>query len=536
MGCIVRTPGHIAILGCGFTGTSAFYQLVDRYPVKEITIFERSGDFGPGYAYRADECRDYMLNNTNDSLCLVPGNRRAFLNWLETKPAYAGKTDPRGHLPRPVFGDFLREVFEATRLSAAVKGIKVTLIPKEATSMAELPNGRVKIACADEEVIADAALLTTGRCPEGAPYPSPPTGSDALYIATHIQTDAFDHISADATVHVLGASLSAYDVINRLFSDDTGCRFLENADGTLSFEPGRNDRHVVLCSRSGRLKALQSRAQMKIDRRHLTSAALKEAAGDGLVAMHDVQAAILNEAIDHQVVLETNSLLAPYEGCETAEQVNDRAGQMLAQAIDAASGKEGSNFLVDLFSDAQIELWDGWAASILSSDAKAHYRANIESAFLSYFAPCPISTAQKLLALHRAGRLSVRKGIRDVVFDQATDSYQIAHGFGTDQAKVLVNTTGNLDRDVESPNQPAITRSLVANGALWKDKSGPGASVDMKSFRANGARNIYVANMMLWGPGFFTSSAFMMAIVVERMLESLFATEIQRASHQLEKA
>lgn len=42
------TLKHIAIMGCGFTGISAFYQLVDQYPVREITIFESTDVFGPG--------------------------------------------------------------------------------------------------------------------------------------------------------------------------------------------------------------------------------------------------------------------------------------------------------------------------------------------------------------------------------------------------------------------------------------------------------------------------------------------------------
>lgn len=129
------TPKHIAIVGCGFTGTSAFFQLVDQYPINEITIFETTGEFGLGYPYRVDDSADYLLNNTNDTLCLVPSNRRAFLSWLETKPAFAGKIDPRGHLPRAVFGMFLTDAFEAARVSAAVKGIKVTLVPHEATAM-----------------------------------------------------------------------------------------------------------------------------------------------------------------------------------------------------------------------------------------------------------------------------------------------------------------------------------------------------------------------------------------------------------------
>ena len=136
--------------------------------------------------------------------------------------------------------------------------------------------------------------------------------------------------------------------------------------------------------------------------------------------------------------------------------------------------------------------------------------------------------------MHRAGRLIVRKGAHDIVFNQAEDSYQIAHAFGADRAKVLVNTTGSLVRDVESIEQPALVQSLVHAGLLQRDDRGFGASVDMMTYRSNGARNIYVANMMLWGPGFFTSSAFMMALVAEQVLQTMFATEIQKASPQLE--
>ncbi len=41
----------------------------------------------------------------------------------------------------------------------------------------------------------------------------------------HIRSTALDTVPLDATVHVLGASLGAYDVVNRLFAPDTGCRF-----------------------------------------------------------------------------------------------------------------------------------------------------------------------------------------------------------------------------------------------------------------------------------------------------------------------
>src|SRR5579859_2747243 len=106
-GVAVSAIRHVALVGCGFTGTSAFFQLVDGYPVREITIFEKSGRFGPGYPYRPDECRDYLVNNTTDTMCLIPSNRRAFVEWLKMRGGSTVRLDEQGHVSRALFGDFL---------------------------------------------------------------------------------------------------------------------------------------------------------------------------------------------------------------------------------------------------------------------------------------------------------------------------------------------------------------------------------------------------------------------------------------------
>jgi hypothetical protein len=99
----------------------------------------------------------------------------------------------------------------------------------------------------------------------------------------------------------------------------------------------------------------------------------------------------------------------------------------------------------------------------------------------------------------------------------------VSHDFGKERAKVLINATGRVDRQLASSRQPRLVTSLREAGYLRPYNRagtiGNGIAVDMRSFRAEGSRNIYIANMLLWGPGFFTSSAFMMATIVERLLE-----------------
>ncbi len=534
----MKTPRHIALVGCGFTGTSAFFQLVDDCPVKEITIFEASGVFGPGYPYQEDECPDYLINNTTDTMCLAPSNKRAFVSWLKQRPDLAPDLDEKGHLPRSFYGAFLKDVFASTLAMAGIKNIAVRLLPFEATSMREDEGGKVHIGWPGGAVTADMAILTTGRCPDVSIYEKPPSGPARL-IETHIMSDDLDDIPLDAAVHVLGASLSAYDVVNRLFSPSTGCRFERSDNGDLRFLPGANHRRVALCSRSGRLKAVTGRAPMVIRRKHFTLDGLRKAARKNPLTLGDVAQMIRRDAEDHGVRLDRPAILDPYAGCRSGDDVNERAGALLETALAAAKtpfepGSGAGNFLVDFFADAQMDIWDAFAENLLSAEAEKLYREKIETAVLCYAAPCPVSTAEKLLALHRAGRLTVVSGVADVQLADDQGSYLIKHAHGAEQAKILVNAIGSVDRNITSDRQPGLVKNLVSQGVLSpyarEGVAMNGAAVDMTNFRAEGATNIYLANMLLWGPGFFTSSAIMMATVVERILKAVFERPSRPAS------
>ena len=517
----IPAPAHVALVGCGFTGTSALLQLVDGCPVQRITVFEASGDFGPGYAWKADDCADYLINNTTDSMCLLPGNRQAFIQWLRGR----GDTpDPKGHLPRRVYGDFLGEAVRAARVLAAAKGIELRFVPAEVASLTEPAGGGVQLYWDGGELQADAAVLTTGRCPDQSLLDSPPVGSRAVYVPTHIRDDALDRLPLDATCHVLGASLSAYDVVNRLFSPATGCRFVRAADGQVQFEPGPNERRVVLCSRSGRLKKMQSQQRMTIQRTRLTHAALAGHAARGGVTLDALQGWINDEARLHGVTLDWPGLLDPYAGCSSADAVNQRAAALLAQ--DIAAARDGRNFLVDLGADAQVLLWDAFAARHLSAAEERRYRTQAETAVRTITAPCPVPTAERLLALHRAGRLVLRHGVGAPRWSAADDAWSIACAFNTEHARVLINATGTVDRRVDSPAQGPLLRSLHAQGLLrpyrLDGQPADGVAVDMQTLRAEGSRHLYVVSMLLWGPGFFTSSAYVMAHLVRQVLDGLY--------------
>lgn len=520
------TPHHVAIVGCGFAGTSALWQLVQRFPVKHITVFEASGEFGPGYPYRGDDSGDYLINNTTDTMCLVPSHRGAFLDWLKLSQ-HPGAASPSGHLPRREFGAFLKEVVRASLVDAAIKHIRVDLIPHEALGLSELPDGAAEIRWQGGRVTADAVILTTGRCPDAELIPPAPADATARYWPTHIRQADLDSMPLDADVHVMGASLSAYDIVNRLYAPATGCEFVRDAAGTLTFVGGDNRRRLVLASRSGRLKKVQGPKSSVIRRTRLTASELaRRAQASGGLTLEDIQDLVNEEALNHGVAVDWPSVFDPYQGCEDAADVDARAGAILAQDLEAARAGGTRNFLVDLVGDAQMLLWDLFANRWLRPDQERRYRRQLERALLCYAAPCPIPTAERLLALHQAGRVVFRQGADDLRLDDSGEHWAYAHRFGTERARFVINATGSVDRRLQSPRQGPLMTSLRDAGLLkpfvLDGEASDGVAVDMKTFRSLHAPNVYVANMSLWGPGFFTSSAFLMANVVERAVAAMF--------------
>ncbi|RVU39429.1 hypothetical protein EOI86_09385 [Hwanghaeella grinnelliae] len=517
-------PEHIALIGCGFAGTSALFQLVDRYPVKRITVFEASGTFGPGYPYKTDECPDYLINNTTDTMCLVPENKQAFINWLRDTGA-AGEIDEKGHLPRALYGEFLENVVRTARTIAAIKGIHLDLIPAEATGLKETGAG-VEIAYPGGMVAADAVLLTTGRCPDLDRFGALVGDTHGFY-PTHVSAKDLDAIALDAAVYVLGTSLSAYDIVNRLYAPGTGCAFERRADGILSFVPGPNNRRVVLGSRGGRLKKMQSLRPMAINRKHFTLAEFRRVAGEqGGLSLDALAGMIRAEADRHGADIDWHRIVDPYAECHDGDALNARAGDILADDITGARGGGTGNFLVDMFSDAQLDIWDGFAERLMTPEAEKRYRAEMETAFLTFGAPCPVPTAERLLALHEAGVLTVRAGVEPPQVTDDGSGFSVGHRFGEDRADVVIDASGGVNRMVHDPGQSTLTADLARSGLMrgyeLAGEQMPGADIDMETFRLRGARNVYACNMWLWGPGFFTSSAYLMASFARRILERLY--------------
>ena len=400
----------------------------------------------------------------------------------------------KGHYPRALFGVFLNDIFRSTLRRAKSMGIKVRLVPHEVVNIAELSDGSVVLHSGGEDRTVEMAILSTGRCPDRDAYGSPKEGMTCRYYPTHIPGSVLDDVPLDATCHVLGASLSAYDVVNRLFSHETGCQFEHGADGHLRFVANGNDRRVVLCSRSGLLKKMQSRHPGTISRENFTSERVTALARRGGLTLGLLADLVKCDAKIAGAAINWGGVFSPYNGCETVAQFNRRAAILLTRDIEAAKGETGSpgNFLVDYASNAQIALWDAFATGGLGLDEELAYRKVFETRMLTYFAACPIETAEKVLALMKADRLSLVRGVRSVRLNEQDDCYDIENDNDLVRATILINTTGSVDRRVNSSGQDQLFAGMRDSGLARPYTKGgqelDGISVDPPPQRSQGRR------------------------------------------------
>jgi uncharacterized NAD(P)/FAD-binding protein YdhS len=518
-----RAPSHVAIVGCGFTGTTALHQLVHNYPVKRITVFEASGEFGPGFPYQTDESRQYLLNNSNDTMCLTPSSRRAFVEWLRGQPQYAIGLDEKASMPRAVYGEFLKDVIRQAKQFAERQGIDVVFIEKEVLDLEENKNGGVTLLTDNDRVTADVAILATGRCPDYDIYDLADAPADR-YFPLHIPGTKLEGLPLDAECHVLGSSLSAYDVVNQLFAESTGCRFIADGKNRLRYEANGNQRSVVLCSRSGRLKKVKSKYPYPVSAKHFSLASLQRLEKQS-VTVQQLFDRMQQDATEHGVTVDWQQVSDPYAGCDSSSQLQSRAIEILQRDIDAAASDADSkqNFIVDYLCAAEKACWDIFAAKMLSPEEEHLFRSKCESAILNYMASCPSLTAQKILALMQSGNLRILPGVSGV---SVSDPFEIEHRFGTARADYLINASGVVDRNVSSDRQSPLIRNLQKKGLIRPYQrladSSNGIDVNLQTFQSNASNNVLIANMFLWGPGIYVSSAILMATIVERLLTAAF--------------
>ncbi len=460
----------VAIVGGGAIGTALFGILVDRLSVENslraktrLVLVEKSERVGPGLAYAKDES-PYLLNQSAQTMSLVPGHRAHFCEWLDQRGLFRAQKDEDVYCERQLFGDYVEDQLARARDKACRAGLSVSTVRDEVSTFASRRSGGYRIATSGQPPIdADVAVLAVGNLPStkfrdlevhpnfiASPYPSSAMRS---------------RIPPNARVAILGSGLSAIDAVLALFASG-------------------HESAVTMASPSGLLPAI--RGPLPVQPLHyLTRANIARATDHGRRALRwsDVLQWLRMEIERHDLSLSWDrdfpSWVDPIEHY-TSQLAAARGGARVWQSIG-----EALNPIVEV-------IWHHLAAA-----DKRLFVDQFYSRFMSHWVPIPIVNGERILSLLQARQLTVDANLARVTFDDEARCFRLySSDSRTTTFDYVVNATGTQRHlsDCDSP----LVHSLLRQGIIAPHEFG-GLEVDFESLRVVGRSGVFDPSLFALG-------------------------------------
>jgi uncharacterized NAD(P)/FAD-binding protein YdhS len=403
-GSNMQQTNDIAIVGMGVGGLASLIQLVedpilskkiktiyvfDKNPINESNIFWHSTD------------RVYL--NTSASLnSLLPGDDNHFYNWALSKPSYANfNITPETFLPRPVYGSYMKELFELYLEKAKLCSIHVTVINDYVKSYAKRSE-LIQITQSNGiKSLFRYAIFSIGNDRRTKNAYNHLETSDAYLKRPCMPLERYHHIKKHKKVLVIGGRLSAVDAILLL------------ADGRAK---------ITIASRSGTFPSV--RRTFQYDKKKY----------EELLSYKSLRALLGKILSELPPQTDSSTDIEDLQNCyELATNWHDYVGPFLSRANDL--------WLVSSQSEKN-EFWE-----ILKKTRATRH---------TFAMPCIV--ADKIAPLLCGKRLVIKKGLQEVKYDGkhfiAMYDNNTTESFGAciNATHVTDNTKVSIDFDAKMKN------------------------------------------------------------------------------------
>jgi uncharacterized NAD(P)/FAD-binding protein YdhS len=196
----------IAIIGGGVSGSLTAYHLIRRGAQAKVMLIDPHTDLGLGLAYSTPSYR-HLLNVPAGKISALPDQPNHFLDWLHKN--YDATMTEADFAPRAVFGRYIQSLLKT-----------VPSLDHRQTAVVEcnVAGEQATLHLADgTKIVADAVVLATGNF-DPAPLRgvAEETISDGTYCHSAWEDSTYANLSPDAPVALIGAGLTAVDVLLRL--------------------------------------------------------------------------------------------------------------------------------------------------------------------------------------------------------------------------------------------------------------------------------------------------------------------------------
>ena len=440
----------VAVVGAGPTGLYTLHHLLLAPEPLVITVFEAGPLAGVGLPYSPEAAQATMLANI--ASIEIPPLSQSYLDWLREQPESILRlygVDPadlhdRQFLPRLLLGAWFRDELERMIADAPARGHRVAL--REAARVTDVAEAgeelRVTFGTADgeESLLFSHVVLATGHdWPEGD-----------RPLAGHFVSPWSGLIEATVpplAVGVLGTSLSGIDAAMAI-----ACQHGQFDAGEMVFRlrPRSEGLHITLMSRQGLLPEADFWCPLPYQPlRHVTPEALEREAAMGSDGL-----------LDRLWRLFVAELAAADPGYAEALGVAHLSPEGFAEAYfaprlaaDPFVWAEANLAQVDRNAAARRTV--GWRYAILrmhepmetmvarlSEQDRLRFES-LKRVFIDNYAAVPPQSIRRLLALHRAGCLTVLALGQDYALEHWEGGTRVRSDIGHEmQFAVFVDARG----------------------------------------------------------------------------------------------
>ena len=417
-------PGtHILIIGGGANGVAAFVQLVSELIVRGLhqnlilSVVERHNVIGEGLAFGTKQ-PGHLLNTQSGMMGIHPYEPGHYSNWLTANKHLVPEDeikqyeDPEdSYTTRRLYSVYLQECFATYLTVAEQHGIEVNWVNGEATDVQVSPQGYRVIIDGAGSLACDVVILAPGT-----PRPNNYAELDSVekYIDFPWPSNRLLSIPQDATVGILGTSLSAIDAVMTLVDN--------NHAGKIS-----------LVSPDGLLPRVQPRKESDYACTYLT-----------LSTLHAIRRKALRSPTVFELFRVFRDEVHHYFGREVCWQnlkrKNKRAQSLLDQDIAAAEqGGDGVLNVVYATRDISETVW-----SWLSIEEKLRFRRWLGIDWQTTRHAMPMHNARRLRHLFLLDQLAVYSQLTEVRYDEGV--FHSIVGTETITTEYLINATGPGNR------------------------------------------------------------------------------------------
>lgn len=208
-----ETCPTVVVIGGGFSGSMTAAQILrkaaDAGRSIRVALVERQGVVGEGIAYGTRD-NSHLLNVPAGRMSAWPDRPDDFVEWTARRH---GEVAPTDFLPRPWFGEYVREsLLAAAKQPDGTSALSVLF--DEVRRVARRPDGGWMVHFArGASVPADAVVLAIGHRSPPDPIGKLWSGPRTRFVVDPWRAFAGNTAPPDQTVVILGSGLTAVDTV-----------------------------------------------------------------------------------------------------------------------------------------------------------------------------------------------------------------------------------------------------------------------------------------------------------------------------------